>query len=46
MTYDERLAWLRVAHRQLIELPNAPVEGNGVYARYRHPVLTAKHAPL
>ena len=46
MTYEERLAWLRVAHRQLIELPNTPVEGNGVYERYRHPVLTAKHAPL
>ena len=46
MTYDERLAWLRVAHRELIERPNVPVEGNGVYERYRHPVLTANHAPL
>ena len=46
MTYDERLVWLRAAHQELIETINIPVEGNGVYERYTHPVLTADHAPL
>ena len=46
MTYDERMAWLRTAHQRLIERPNAPIEGNGVYERYENPVLTAEHAPL
>ena len=46
MNYSERLAWLRKSHERLIEKPNAPVEGNGVYERYENPVLTAEHAPL
>ena len=46
MTYDERMAWLQTAHQRLIERPNAPIEGNGVYERYENPVLTAEHAPL
>ena len=46
MTYFERLAWLQTAHQRLIERPNAPIEGNGVYERYENPVLTAEHAPL
>ncbi|MCR5709682.1 MAG: glycosidase [Bacteroidales bacterium] len=46
MTYERRLAWLRESHRKLIELENLPVEGNGIYERYGHPVLTAEHAPL
>jgi 4-O-beta-D-mannosyl-D-glucose phosphorylase len=46
MTYSERLSWLRKSHLRLIERPNAPVEGNGVYERYQNPVLTAEHAPL
>ena len=46
MTYSDRLSWLREKHRELIETDNVPVEGNGVYERYEHPVLTAEHAPL
>ena len=46
MTYSERLSWLLKSHERLIERPNAPVEGNGVYERYENPVLTADHAPL
>ena len=46
MTYSERLSWLRKSHLRLIERPNAPVEGHGVYERYQNPVLTAEHAPL
>ena len=46
MTYDERLAWLKKEHQALLEMKNVPIEGNGVYERYAHPVLTAAHAPL
>jgi 4-O-beta-D-mannosyl-D-glucose phosphorylase len=46
MTYDERLAWLRKRHQDLLEKENVPVEGNGVYERYARPILTAEHAPL
>ena len=46
MTYKERLKWLKVSHKQLIERKNYPVEGNGVYERYENPILTAEHAPL
>lgn len=46
MTYNERLAWLRKSHQDLLEKENVPVEGNGVYERYARPVLTADHAPL
>jgi len=46
MTYEERLAWLQKSHQRLLERPNAPMEGNGVYERYENPVLTAEHAPL
>ena len=46
MTYEERLAWLRKKHQELIEKKNVPIEGNGLYERYANPVLTALHAPL
>jgi len=45
-SFEERLAWLKECHKRLIERPNAPIEGNGVYERYEHPILTAEHAPL
>jgi 4-O-beta-D-mannosyl-D-glucose phosphorylase len=35
------------AHTNLIEKPNEPLaENNGVYTRYKNPVVTAAHAPL
>ena len=46
MDFTERLARLQKTHRELLDLPNTPIEGNGVYERYSHPVLTAEHAPL
>lgn len=34
-------------HINFIQLPNAPVsENNGIYERYKNPVVTAKHIPL
>ncbi len=46
MTYEERLAWLKKKHQELVEKKNVPIEGNGLYERYANPVLTALHAPL
>ena len=46
MTFEERLAWLKENHRQLIEKKNSPIEGNGIFERWQNPVLTADHAPL
>ena len=46
MTFEERLAWLRESHAALTGRKNEPVEGNGVYERWKYPVLTAAHAPL
>ena len=46
MTFNERLVELTFNHERLLERPNVPLEGNGVYERYQHPVLTAEHAPL
>ena len=44
--FEERLSALRQGHRALLERPNSPIEGNGVFERYEYPVLTAAHAPL
>ena len=44
--FEKRLAWLESGYEALVSRPNAPLEGNGVYRRYGHPVLTAAHAPL
>ncbi|MBP3203111.1 MAG: glycosidase [Bacteroidales bacterium] len=46
MTFNERLAEITYAHQALLERANTPIEGNGIYERYAHPVLTADHAPL
>src|SRR5687768_11014956 len=38
---------LEAAYEKLVHKPNEPVAGgNGVYDRYKNPVLTAQHAPL
>ena len=43
----DRLAALREAHEALVTRPNIPEPlGNGVYTRFRYPVLTGAHAPL
>ena len=43
----QRLKALRDEHRALAERPNEPETlGNGIFTRYRHPVLTAAHVPL
>ena len=46
MDFKERERFLRVRHEELLERINVPIENNGVYERYKNPVLTADHAPL
>ncbi|MBR4678834.1 MAG: glycosidase [Bacteroidales bacterium] len=45
--FSERLSKLREAHESLLKRKNEPEElSNGIYIRYKYPVLTAGHAPL
>ena len=46
--WDSRLAELTRLQEELLARPNMPEDdpGNGIFKRYRHPVLTAAHAPL
>ena len=46
-SYEDRLALLTAEHDALVRLPNRPVyPGNGIFLRYRNPVITAAHTPL
>lgn len=46
-TFNSRLKILINQHKKLIERKNEMVEeGNGLYNRYKYPVLTAQHTPL
>ncbi len=45
--YQAKIAALRERHEQLLRKPNIPEEfGNGIYTRYKNPILTAEHTPL
>lgn len=45
--FQERELLLREQQQQLIVRKNEPVlESNGIFVRYKNPVLTASHAPL
>lgn len=45
--YQERRVLIEGAHAALLARRNAPVlPGNGIFTRYRHPVLEAAHTPL
>ena len=45
--YQAMIAALRERHEQLLRKPNIPEEfGNGIYTRYKNPILTAEHTPL
>lgn len=46
MGFEERDAFLRHEHEELLNKTNLPDYSNGVYERYANPVLTAAHAPL
>jgi len=45
--FFNRLSELEKRHEELLSLPNEEITpGNGIFKRYKHPVLTAKHTPL
>lgn len=44
--FQTRLELLKKQHRAIIDAPNRPIDGNGIFQRYANPVLTAGHAPL
>jgi 4-O-beta-D-mannosyl-D-glucose phosphorylase len=45
--FNERLASLNHQHASLVRRPNEPeLPGNGIFLRYKHPILTAAHTPL
>ena len=45
--FTERVAELLDKHEKLIIRKNIPLEdGNGIYTRYRYPVVTAAHTPV
>ena len=46
MNFEERLQWLKDRHESLLNRKNEPVYVNGIYERYRYPVLTGEHAPI
>lgn len=47
MSFQEKIKSLRERHEQLITKINEPEEfGNGIYTRYKNPILTAEHTPL
>lgn len=47
LNFKKRLHALQLSHNELIRRPNEKEElGNGIYERYKYPVLTGRHAPL
>ncbi len=47
MKFQEKLKALREHHEALLNRQNIAVEwGNGIYEKYRYPILTAEHTPL
>lgn len=44
--FENRLALLQSEHDRLLVRKNRPAESNGVWTRYRDPILTAGHTPL
>ena len=45
--FQERVAALRAHHEELLSRKNEPIEwGNGIYTKYKYPIITAEHVPL
>lgn len=46
-SFADKVKILRAHHEDLLTRKNVPEEwGNGIYTRYKYPVLTAEHTPL
>ena len=45
--FQERVKALRARHEALLSRKNEPLElGNGIYEKYKYPIVTAEHIPL
>lgn len=45
--FEKKVAALRAHHEELLSRKNEPTEwGNGIYEKYKNPILTAAHVPL
>jgi hypothetical protein len=45
--FEQKVAALRAHHEELLTRKNEPIEwGNGIYEKYKYPVVTAAHIPL
>ena len=45
--FNEKVAKLLAEHEKFLSVKNEPVEeGNGIFTRYKNPVLTNKHTPV
>ncbi len=45
--FAKRVAALRAHHEELLSRKNEPMEwGNGIYEKWKNPVVTAAHIPL
>ncbi|MGM0376695.1 MAG: glycoside hydrolase family 130 protein [Bacteroidota bacterium] len=45
--FQERYEKIKLAHEHLLTRPNEPLfSENGIYNRYKHPILTRDHVPL
>ena len=46
-TFNDKVKALFAEHEALLARPNEPIAtGNGVFTRYKYPILTAAHTPL
>ena len=46
-TFNEKVTRLFQKHEALITRTNEPIEeGNGIFTRYKYPVVTAAHTPV
>lgn len=45
MTFEERVKFVENKYEELVTRKNEPIEGNGIYCRYKNPVITAEMAP-
>ncbi|MCM1483329.1 MAG: glycosidase [Muribaculaceae bacterium] len=43
--FEFRKAMIESRYEELIRRVNSPVEGNGIYSRYRYPIITAETVP-
>ena len=46
LSFEERKKLVTERYEALINRPNRPIEGNGIFCRYENPVVTAEMAPL